>query len=346
MMSIMIAAWGRWAQNGGDINLRDSLDKVLPMIEKFKMPTLNVKELMCNSYEKKTQEEIRILKENEIKIKEEMTAEHGDETWVDEECEENEFRPEYEKQIQEEFEEMLRYQELCKKSWFNEELWEKIHRDNGLLNDQSIANQSKLIQKSERFLYLREENLDPEDIIIKEHYIISTEERIRRALLRRKKRRPKIKEKLKSINQKIKNGEIVDENEREFWFKFRKKGRKKSENQREEKVGELRQVNEQFKDKKPPDKPSIKKMKALVSKFYQTATSTVSKPKRRHMLCDDVFINTEVFSRLVKCKDVISYLVPLISLFESSVQSILKDEQSCERRLDIDTEYALEEQQR
>jgi hypothetical protein len=348
MMSVMIAAWNEWAWSGDDINLRDSINTVSPTIERFKMPIINSEMLMDNSYDLKvTQEEERILKEIEIKIKEEMDDEHGDEIWIDEQCEENEFRPEYEDQIQREFEQMIEYQELCKKSWFDDETYEKIHKDNETLCDQSIMNQLKLIQKSERFSYLGEENLDPEDIIKQEHYFISTERRIKRALLRRKKRRFKEKEKLKYINQKIANGEFTDENEKEFWFKFRKKGRKKSKIQEDEKEEKSAHVNVNIKSKKPPDKPSNKKMKLLVSKLYQTATSTISKPKRRHMLCGDEVINTEVFSRLVKCRDVISYLVPLLFLFESSTQSALEVEQSCERRLDIDeNENALEEQQR
>jgi hypothetical protein len=315
MLSKLIDAWLKWADNGEVECLETSLNEVMPLIADMKMPTLSSSTLEnITSPVEAQKEKERILAAIEEKIKEEMTYIHDDEEWVDEICEENAWEPYYEDQIKQEYEEMMEYQKACRMSWFGEEIYEKLERleeEEKISTNASVMKPLERIRQSSRYVCFGEEILDPEDIIKPAHHVISTEERIRRALLRRRKRRQKIKEKVKLIGAKIAGGQSVNNEEKEFWFKFKKRGRNKVKNKTslgkslEEPVKNV--VN--LKTKKPPDKPTKKRTKLLVSQLYQTITRKVVVPKRKNMPCNDNIINTEVCSILVKCKDVLEFLV-------------------------------------
>jgi DNA modification methylase len=78
------------------------------------------------------------------------------------------------------------------------------------------------------FVYDEEENLTPNDVI-KHYSAMSTNKKISLALMRRRKRRRKFREKFKLIREKMKNQGVLDENEKRFLNVSKKKRKRKKE---------------------------------------------------------------------------------------------------------------------
>jgi hypothetical protein len=153
---------------------------------------------------------------------------------------------------------------------------------------------------------------------------------------------------LKEIGGKIRDNEVINEDEREYWFKFKRKGKRRSKCKEMVCADSQQELQQRvkYKRKEPPDKPSNVRVKRMTRDLYKIVTSKNKPPMRMNMLREDRIFNTEVCSKLVNCTDILKFLVSLVYLFSDSCQFAAVYESKAGRRPDIERKYALGERQR
>jgi hypothetical protein len=192
----IVFGWMSCIKNEDICLLEKIMDDVADELEKQNVKIIRSEEMMKVGREELKETE-RKNQEIERKIREEMQRETDDECLIDDE--ELELLDDLKKIFREEIkpqEELVEYtlEEQPDKTKIiqDQDLWKKIEV-------QEVMKEAKKLRSSTRFRFEGEEVLGVEDLL-KKFTRVSTEIEIRKALLKRRKRRMKFKENLKKIN--------------------------------------------------------------------------------------------------------------------------------------------------
>jgi hypothetical protein len=175
----------------------------------------------------------------------------------------------------------------------------------------SIKEDCRKIRESSRLYAENEEILDPEDFI-KYQKMNSLNQKLDKALKKRRKKKRNRRERFKAVRSKLMNQELVEQEEKDFLIKFKTKRKRKTNREvnvqekkpPDESIQGKKEMEECFK-KKPPDKISKNKVKEFVGEVYEKMIGSSLENQKEAKLCAELNFSTEATFKLYRTRDII-----------------------------------------